>query len=127
MVIYADLNHLKQINDTCGHAAGDDALVETAQLLRDTFRDSDIVGRIGGDEFVILAMETTATSEETIRRRLADKLAVHNLGRHISFPLSISLGVAHFDPAKPCSFDELLIEADQRMYADKRRRVIRKA
>lgn len=125
MVMYADLNHLKQINDTCGHAAGDDALIETARLLQETFRESDIIARMGGDEFVILAMESSHTSEETLRRRLADKLAVHNLGRHCGFPLSISLGVAHFDPAQPRTFEELLTAADERMYADKRRRAAR--
>lgn len=125
LLLYADVNHLKQINDTFGHTAGDRALQEIALILRETFRESDIVARLGGDEFLIMAMESDATTEETLRRRLADRLAMRNTSKDALFPLTISMGVARFDPNRARPFDELLVEADQRMYSEKRRAAVR--
>lgn len=120
MLLYADMNHLKLINDTRGHATGDAALVETAQILQDTFRESDIVARMGGDEFLILAVETEPNSEESLRRRLAERLETRNLEFGHLYPLDLSIGVAHFDPNQPRSFEELVMEADEKMYKEKR-------
>jgi diguanylate cyclase (GGDEF)-like protein/PAS domain S-box-containing protein len=120
LLIYADLNHLKQINDTHGHTAGDAALMEVAEVLQETFRESDIIARIGGDEFVVLAMESAGADENTIRRRLLDALTARNARSNRPFDLSLSIGIAHFDPERARSFQELLGEADRRMYEDKR-------
>jgi diguanylate cyclase (GGDEF)-like protein/PAS domain S-box-containing protein len=125
LLLYADVNHLKQINDTYGHTAGDRALKEVAQILRETFRESDIVARLGGDEFLIMAMESDASTEETLRRRLADKLAIRNTARDVQFILTVSLGVARLDPDRARPFEELLVEADERMYGEKRKATLR--
>ena len=127
LLLYADVNHLKLINDTFGHTAGDRALKEIAQILRETFRESDIIARLGGDEFLIMAMESDATTEDTLRRRLADKLAIRNTARDAQFPLTVSLGVARFDPNRARPFEELLVEADERMYSEKRKATVRLA
>ncbi|MEX2285030.1 MAG: PAS domain S-box protein [Gemmatimonadota bacterium] len=120
LLIYADLNHLKVINDTYGHTAGDVALVEIAEALQETFRESDIIARIGGDEFVVLAMETADSSEEAIRRRVLDALGARNAISMRPYDLSVSLGIARFDPERARGFEDLMGEADRRMYEDKR-------
>ncbi|MGH7462699.1 MAG: GGDEF domain-containing protein, partial [Longimicrobiales bacterium] len=120
LIVYADLNHLKQINDTHGHTAGDAALLEVAEVLQETFRESDIIARIGGDEFVVLAMETTDVDENTLRRRLLDALTFRNARGARPFDLSLSIGIARFDPERARAFEELMGEADRRMYEDKR-------
>ena len=120
LLIYADLNHLKVINDTYGHTAGDVALVEIAEALQETFRESDIIARIGGDEFVVLAMETADSSEEAIRRRVLDALAARNAISMRPYDLSVSIGIARFDAERARGFEDLMGEADRRMYEDKR-------
>ena len=120
MLLYADLNHLKLINDTHGHAAGDAALVETARILQETFRESDIIARMGGDEFLVFALESDECIEETMRYRLNERFAQRNRERKTDYALRVSLGVSRFDPADPRSLDNLMIEADERMYTDKR-------
>jgi len=119
-VIYADLDGLKEINDTLGHKEGDAALLEFAELLKDTFRESDIIGRLGGDEFAVVVEVSEPDSELTIKRRLEERLAVVNdrKGRH--YILLISLGIVRHDPYNPCSIDELISQSDKLMYANKK-------
>ncbi|MBI5664848.1 MAG: diguanylate cyclase [Nitrospirae bacterium] len=119
-VIYADLDGLKEINDTLGHKAGDAALLEFAELLKDTFRESDIIARLGGDEFAVVVEVTDANSESIIRRRLEDKLEAVNSQKDRQFILLISLGIVRYDPYHPCSIDELLSQSDKLMYANKK-------
>ncbi|HXT48738.1 MAG TPA: diguanylate cyclase, partial [Gemmatimonadaceae bacterium] len=76
--IFVDLDGLKEINDTLGHREGDLALIETADLLRETFRESDIIARIGGDEFVVLALETVGLAQEHWVTRLQENLTRRN-------------------------------------------------
>jgi diguanylate cyclase (GGDEF)-like protein/putative nucleotidyltransferase with HDIG domain len=115
-----DLDGLKQINDTYGHAEGDHALRETADLLRRTFRESDIVARLGGDEFGVLAVEMNEQWSESWQTRLMDNLQACNLTRSRGYQLSLSLGVAKFEPVSPLRVDELLAQADAAMYEAKR-------
>jgi two-component system cell cycle response regulator len=120
LLLYADLDHMKWINDTLGHPEGDRALIETADVLRETFRESDVIARIGGDEFVVLALETWgAASAEAIATRLQRKLEACNTGGDHRYELSLSMGIAHYDPECPCSIDELLNRADTLMYEQK--------
>ena len=118
--IFVDLDGLKRINDTLGHPAGDRALAETAQLLRETFRDSDVIARVGGDEFAVLTMDSVAADAEAMLARLADRMAAHNAWLDRDFVLSLSTGVALYDGANPSSVGELLAEADAWMYENKR-------
>ncbi|HAM53563.1 MAG TPA: hypothetical protein DCP92_23795 [Nitrospiraceae bacterium] len=119
-MLYADLDNLKAINDTLGHQEGDRALVDIANILRATFRESDIIGRIGGDEFVVIPIGTTGDNIKIVTDRLQKVLAIHNAESTRSYGLSLSFGVTHYDPENPCSIDELLLRADKLMYEQKR-------
>ncbi len=122
LLISADLDDLKGINDTFGHHEGDLVLVETSHLLKETFRESDIVARVGGDEFVILMLEKPESSMYVFSERLRQNLENHNAERHRTYTLSLSVGFAFYDPASPSSISDLLIKADDSMYKNKRNR-----
>ncbi len=118
-LFYADLDDLKTVNDSFGHEEGDAALVEAVGLLREVFRDSDIIARIGGDEFVVLAIDVAEGRVATISRRLREKIQARNARTGSAYPVSFSLGVARYDPDRPCTLQELLTVADKRMYQEK--------
>ena len=122
LLIFGDLDNMKGINDTFGHKEGDQALLDTSLILRETFRESDIIARIGGDEFVILAMKGPETSAEKLISRLEQVLNEHHLQTKRSYTLSLSLGIAYFDPIHPCPIEVLLTQADQLMYENKSKR-----
>jgi diguanylate cyclase (GGDEF)-like protein/PAS domain S-box-containing protein len=118
-VIFADLDWLKMINDSYGHAEGDQALIDTANLLRKTFRSSDIIARLSGDEFAILATESKSNLKESMLERFKRKLVKLNSDTNRKYPLSISFGVAHYYPDHPRSLEVLMQEADKAMYEEK--------
>jgi diguanylate cyclase (GGDEF)-like protein/PAS domain S-box-containing protein len=118
-VLYADLDGLKMINDTFGHDEGDKALIETAALLREAFRESDIIARVGGDEFVVLVVEATDVKTDTLAHRIREKFGERNARAGLRFTLSISFGIVCYDPDKPCSAQEVVHQADKLMYEDK--------
>ena len=118
-LLFLDVDQLKQINDMEGHAAGDAALVEVGRALRETLRDSDVVARIGGDEFAVLMGgdgNVDADGEGALERLRRD-LGGRRGGRGIS----VSGGIVHWDPSEPASVEELMIAADRLMYRDKGR------
>ena len=119
-VLFADVDGLKQINDTFGHNEGNLVLIETARILKSTFRASDIVARVGGDEFAILTPETSKSSAEALVARLTEKLRTHDVAGRCQSSLSLSVGVAHWSPENPSSISELLARADASMYRHKR-------
>lgn len=121
LLFFVDLDGLKDINDVFGHAEGDAALRQAAEALEATFRDSDVVARIGGDEFAALAIEASGQSEASIRERLTECLNSQSR-KDTHYQLSVSLGTARFDPWNPVSIRELITEADRAMYRQKRRR-----
>lgn len=121
-LIYTDLDNLKTINDEWGHQEGDVALIETAKLLRDTFRDSDIVARIGGDEFVALPIADNEHDALLVVDRLRKNLEAANLTHEHPYNLSISIGMPAFDPEHPCSLDRLLAVGDDMMYEEKKKK-----
>ncbi|HEX4488113.1 MAG TPA: GGDEF domain-containing protein [Terriglobales bacterium] len=116
-----DLDRLKMINDTYGHQEGDCALLRTANALRGTFRNSDILSRFGGDEFCVLAPEASIENERTIIDRLKENLR-HASADEPRYPLTVSIGTARFNPRHPVSLDQLMDESDQAMYRCKRSR-----
>ena len=120
LVIFADLNGLKRINDTHGHADGDRALIAAADIFNRTFRDSDVVARVGGDEFAILAIEADQHHLDTIRVRLQQAVDVVNRRNLHPFELSVSIGVVSYDPEQPTTVEELMASADREMYVHKR-------
>jgi diguanylate cyclase (GGDEF)-like protein len=120
-LIFADMDGLKPINDKYGHGVGDRLLCEVARMLRMNFRDSDIIARISGDEFVVLIMEPNGSSPEDLLQRLQARIAERN-EHEFPPPLSVSAGLARFEGANPCSLEELLHQADALMYEEKRRK-----
>jgi diguanylate cyclase (GGDEF)-like protein len=121
VILYADLDGLKRINDSLGHPEGDRALRKTAEILKDTFRTSDIIARLGGDEFVVLAAIGKDEIADSLTARLQDKFMEHNTKTNRPYDLSISVGVVHFD-AEESSIEEVTARADRIMYEDKRRK-----
>jgi diguanylate cyclase (GGDEF)-like protein len=117
-VLFIDLNNLKQINDTLGHDTGSACLREVADLLRRSFRDTDVIGRIGGDEFVV-AGESTETGINLAAMRLEQATVHRNAQGGHRYPLSISIGCATSDLNKPRSLEDLLSKADKAMYKEK--------
>jgi diguanylate cyclase (GGDEF)-like protein/PAS domain S-box-containing protein len=122
VVLYADLDGLKEINDSLGHLEGDRALVRTAEVLKEAFRSSDIIARLGGDEFVLLASVGADESADSLTDRLQQKIALANAQRNRPYDLSISIGVAHYDPDEACTIEELMGRADHVMYEEKRKK-----
>jgi diguanylate cyclase (GGDEF)-like protein len=120
LVFFGDMDSLKVINDTFGHEHGDLALKEVAVILNETFREVDILARIGGDEFVALVLDASRESAEIIINRLQATSEAHNRQEgDRSYHLSLSFGIAYYDPAAPCSLDELIAQADALMYVQK--------
>jgi diguanylate cyclase (GGDEF)-like protein/PAS domain S-box-containing protein len=118
-VLYTDVDDLKTVNDTYGHDAGSALLVGAADVLKNTFRAADVVGRIGGDEFVALAAISRLGST-VIVERLQAHLANLNAQSNRPYTLSLSYGMAHFDPTGSTSLEEVVRQADQAMYEQKR-------
>jgi len=119
-MIYTDVDSLKKINDTFGHKEGDRALIDIANILRKSYRESDIIARIGGDEFVVIPVGNTKESAEIATSRLKKNLEIHNAEANRNYKLSLSFGLAYYDPENPCSIDELLVQGDKLMYEQKR-------
>ena len=115
-VMFMDLNGMKKINDTYGHDMGDSVLVIVAQALRETFRDSDIIGRIGGDEFVVVALNAAMDTAQPMIKRLQERLK----NCDSPFEVSLACGVVEYNPENDLSLAQLLKQADQAMYEDKR-------
>ena len=119
LLMYCDLDNLKKINDTYGHREGDLALIRAADALEMAFRNSDTLARLGGDEFVVLALEAASPTQEVLLNRLKKALKKSNAGES-RYELSLSVGVARFDPKHAVSLGELMAQADEAMYEQKR-------
>jgi diguanylate cyclase (GGDEF)-like protein len=119
-LVFLDVDGLKHVNDTLGHACGDTLISEAAMVLRTTFRASDLLARLGGDEFCVLLRGDSALSAERAVERLQQAANVINEEEGRTFNLSLSVGIARFDPGDPVSLDDLIEKADGLMYAHKR-------
>jgi diguanylate cyclase (GGDEF)-like protein len=118
-MLYIDVDDFKSINDGYGHLEGDQALIDVALILRKSCRAADIVCRFGGDEFVIFATDVAGDTPERIFSRMAENLQAHALEGERPFRLSLSCGVAMYEPDSPCTLEELLELADRQMYEEK--------
>ncbi len=121
-LLFADLDHLKTINDTHGHLAGDRTLRDAARILAQACRESDIVARLGGDEFAILLADSAAEATAGIIARIEQRIGRHNAGGAGGPALSLSIGVGSCTGEETCSIDELIARADAAMYESKLRR-----
>lgn len=120
-VLFIDLDNLKSTNDTLGHQAGSDFLVETAKILKSSFRESDVVGRIGGDEFAV-AGQFTQSGITLAAQRIEESVARRNAANGDSPALSLSVGYVTSESLRHESMQELLAKADHAMYKEKRRK-----
>lgn len=120
VLLLADMNDLKDINDTYGHAQGDLALQAAARAFRTALRDSDIIARLGGDEFVALAVEANPPGIGSLLKRLNEQLDRQDQQLAMSLPLSLSIGVAPFNPSESPSLNDLIVAADRDMYEKKK-------
>lgn len=119
-LVYADLDELKQINDSFGHQEGDRALIKAAELLKQTFRSSDVLARLGGDEFTVLAAVDPEAGVRELIARLQQRFIDFNALKMLPYPLSISIGVAELGHDVPQSIEQMLALADAAMYENKR-------
>lgn len=119
LLLFCDVDNLKKINDSYGHREGDLALVRAADALEKAFRGSDIIARLSGDEFVVLAQVASDHTEEVLLRRLDKNLKKLNASE-LRYELSLCVGVAQFDPKRAVALGELLAQADKAMYEKKR-------
>ncbi len=122
LLFFIDLDKMKQINDVLGHQEGDKAIVEVAKILKEVFRESDIIGRIGGDEFAILAIDTTDETKDVLMKRLDDYLDDCNREEGRNYQLSLSIGISRYNPEKPSTLDKLMAQADMLMYDEKKKK-----
>ncbi len=121
-VFFCDVDDLKTINDTFGHAQGDEALKEAALILKEIFRETDIPARMGGDEFVVLAPDADVESAGLLTKRIQTTLERRNKRSVRPYHLNLSVGIALFDPEVPRPISELIAQADEQMYLHKKER-----
>jgi diguanylate cyclase (GGDEF)-like protein len=120
LLVFVDLDDLKLINDTHGHLEGNRALTATANILRECFRQSDIIARVGGDEFCVLMTDAGQDSAEQVRKRLQHRVDFTNAVSASRFRLSLSVGIADVPAVRQPPLEELLRLADALMYEQKR-------
>lgn len=117
---YIDVNQLKQVNDRFGHSMGDSAIIETAQVINHCFRNADVSARVGGDEFVVLTLDDADESVDALLERLRQEVDKRNACPDRCYQLSISVGVSRHAAGHEFNIQQLIREADRRMYVAKK-------
>ncbi|GAB6179508.1 diguanylate cyclase [Desulfotomaculum defluvii] len=123
MMFFVDLDQMKRINDQFGHHQGDQALIDTASILRETFRESDLLSRLGGDEFAVIVLGDQEDRLPELTANITKNVKKFNSRGIRKYNISLSFGVAFYDPGHPCTLDELINSADKCMYENKRSKV----
>jgi diguanylate cyclase (GGDEF)-like protein/PAS domain S-box-containing protein len=121
-LVFLDIDNLKEVNDTHGHAVGDLLLQGVAAILKSTLRESDVIGRIGGDEFAVLAMRSKGTGEKSLQARVEEGVSAFRVKGYARLRLSVSMGLVDIDPQKYQQLDDFLAHADFLMYQQKRQK-----
>ncbi len=120
-LLYADFDNMKWVNDNLGHSVGDDALIETAVLLKNTFRQADLIGRVGGDEFIVMVSNRRGKKNETaVIERMEKSLKKANLKKNRKYKILLSYGTVRYSHDTPCTIEELVNQADLLMYSNKK-------
>lgn len=120
LLMMADLDDMKSINDEFGHTEGDSALIATAEIFRKRFRDSDVVARIGGDEFIAGLLINGADHSRTIQSAVEKSVENYNYKKSSPYKLSLSMGFAYAHSGLEVSLKELIGRADKAMYEVKK-------
>jgi diguanylate cyclase (GGDEF)-like protein len=120
LLLAADLDNLKKVNDNFGHPEGDEALRNAAAVLKNSCRESDIVARIGGDEFAVLAMESPDMNSDILATRIKASFDEFNSEAYRPYDLSMSTGIVRYDPEHHKNIEELFYTADKLMYDQKK-------
>lgn len=119
-LVFLDIDYLKDVNDSCGHAVGDLLLQGVGAILKGTLRESDVIGRIGGDEFAVLAMRSKGLGERSLLARIEEGVRAFRVKNYPRLRLSVSMGLVRVDPHKYQQLDDFLAHADFLMYQQKR-------
>ncbi len=122
LIIYAGVDSMQSMNDVLGKEAGDQMLIDVANILRKTFREADVLARTGGDEFVISTLVSSRDTEEMIMKRFNGNIDEYNADRGESIQLSLSFGTSFYNPEHTVSFEEVLSRADDKMHESKKRK-----
>lgn len=123
VLCFGDLDGLKFINDTFGHKEGDNAIITAAKLLKNSFGKDDIIARMGGDEFTMIAVNKSSQKEiDEIIERIKHNFEEYNLISKKPYKLAISMGISVCLPDKNVTFEELIHEADSKLYEEKKNR-----
>jgi len=122
LLLFVDVDNLKWINDNLGHNVGDQALIDTADILRMHIRKADILARFGGDEFTAIISNASDSLPQMLSERLEESLRALNRDTTRRYALSFSTGFARYDPESPCSFEALMAQADKDMYGNKQKK-----
>jgi diguanylate cyclase (GGDEF)-like protein len=122
LLAYSDLDNLKDINDEFGHDEGDKAMVQVAKLFKSILREVDIITRMGGDEFLLIFLDSSLNEIPIIRKRLGKELVRLNQISKKPYEIDFSTGFSNYDPDNPQLMDELIRIADQNMYKEKKRK-----
>jgi len=118
-ILMIDVNRFKEVNDRFGHSKGDKVLQLVSKVLCSSVRDTDYVVRYGGDEFLLLLLESNREAQ-SVRDRIVETMAARSPRELlVDFRLTLSIGIAHWMPDANQSIEIILSQADQAMYADK--------
>jgi len=120
-ICFVDVNDLKEVNDTYGHLEGDRLLKTLAGCIKESLRDTDVVCRLGGDEFLLIFPQCPLDQAEIIWKRVASRIAAYNKDPLKPYDIEVSHGFAEYDPDKVKSIYGFIGLADEQMYRDKRR------
>ena len=120
-LLMIDVNRFKEVNDRFGHAMGDRVLIAVSEILCNQIRESDIVVRYGGDEFLVVLLQTNGETD-IVARRIVEEVDLRNeTNPLLEFPVTLAIGAAHWDPETDDSIEAVLAHADRLMYEDKAR------
>jgi diguanylate cyclase (GGDEF)-like protein len=118
LLLYCDVDNFKLVNNSLGQREGDLTLIRAAEALEQTFRDADVIARIGGDEFAVLILEASSQAQGILLDRLEERLRRSGASNG-PYSLSFSVGVACFDPTQAVSLGVLMLQAEQAMNENK--------
>ena len=117
-----DIDFFKKVNDTYGHQTGSSIIAKTAEALKMTFRESDIIARFGGDEFIVIIKDATESDIDKITKRLNKNILEYNSKNSKKYIIDLSVGYSVYKHNDPKDLDDLIKKADKSMYENKRKK-----